>query len=606
MSRRIKLLSRISLNPGHKKQLERSVLHLNRIKPKLSSDWICATKVKNYILKDPYVDFLKIKTNKFGNDNFEKTHSFPNFLSKQGIKFEQEIIDFIRILLPTDDVVTIASNFDARDPIFYEKTKKMIKEKKIPVLYQPVLHNHTNKTFGIPDLLIRNDYLSKLFPMQNFDNIPKHLHYVIIDIKFSTLNVKSDNIHLLNQNNISFYKSQLCIYNEALGNVQGYKPKQAYILGRRFKSKTSFVNNPFYKLGTISFNGSDKKIISETKKAIKWIKRLKKYGNNWNVLPIPSVKELYPNMKQKSIGLSVSQLKNKLIDAKNLNEITMLWNCGIKHRNIAHKNNIFKWNDKKCNSKMLGFNETKTAEIIDRMIVLNRDFPTQFILYNKEELNIPKKDPNTMEFFFDFETVNDVLLDVSVPSNAKFTGNVIFMTGIGHMLNKKWNFKPFYTNDLSKIDEKQSIIKFFDYLKTFGNKKIVLYHWGSIENTQLKRIVIDNNINTSGIDYKLIDLCKIIKDNKIVFKDSFGFGLKSISKSMFDNGYMTEKIYWNKNTSISDGMSAMVNLIKCYKKSKENQSFKNIESLPIIKDIEQYNNSDCSTMECILKFIRTL
>ena len=85
-------------------------------------------------------------------------------------------------------------------------------------------------THGIIDLLVRSDYLHKLVdecPLtQDEIKIPNKLdtksyHYIVIDIKFSTLPLRSDGKHLLNSGSYPAYKAQCLIYTQAVGLIQG-------------------------------------------------------------------------------------------------------------------------------------------------------------------------------------------------------------------------------------------------------------------------------------------------------------------------------------------------------------------------------------------------
>ena len=60
-------------------------------------------------------------------------------------------------------------------------------------------------------------------------------HYVVIDIKFSTLPLRADGKHLLNSDKYPAYKAQCLIYRDAVGLIQGYTSQYAFILGRRWK-----------------------------------------------------------------------------------------------------------------------------------------------------------------------------------------------------------------------------------------------------------------------------------------------------------------------------------------------------------------------------------
>jgi hypothetical protein len=87
--------------------------------------------------------------------------------------------DIITIIPPDDNY----SNYKIRDPIYYYITKLMI-NKGVPFIYQGVLHDKNKKTYGAPDIIIKSNYINKIFKT----NITfKKICYYIIDIKNSII-----------------------------------------------------------------------------------------------------------------------------------------------------------------------------------------------------------------------------------------------------------------------------------------------------------------------------------------------------------------------------------------------------------------------------------
>jgi hypothetical protein len=71
-------------------------------------------------------------------------------------------------------------------------------ERGASVLYQAVLWDAENRTYGIPDLLVRSDELNRLFPgvitkgeatQSAKDLNSSSWHYRVVDIKFTTLDL---------------------------------------------------------------------------------------------------------------------------------------------------------------------------------------------------------------------------------------------------------------------------------------------------------------------------------------------------------------------------------------------------------------------------------
>ena len=171
---------------------------------------------------------------------------FNSFIQKKGIDFEKHVVNLIKEKFP---VVYVSEIYNIEN---VNKTIELIK-KGVPIIYSAPLCNKNNKTYGVADLLVRNDYLNKIIDNDVLIEDCDKKYYTVIDIKYCTLQLKSDGIHLQNNKKLRAYKSQILIYNEALGNIQGYTPRYAYILGRRWKytsKKIKYSNdNCFNKLG---------------------------------------------------------------------------------------------------------------------------------------------------------------------------------------------------------------------------------------------------------------------------------------------------------------------------------------------------------------------
>ena len=163
---------------------------------------IRATDLKNFMIKDPLVDFLKLK-----NPIQKSTNNFSSFIMKKGCDFETELIKYINI--NKHPVVSIDSNEQS-------DTIKLMKQ-GIPIIHSAPLKNRYNNTGGTADLLVRSDYLHKIVnesPLTEEEQkieSPKlgfPFHYVVIDIKFTTIPFKSDGRHILNSGMFPAYKSQ--------------------------------------------------------------------------------------------------------------------------------------------------------------------------------------------------------------------------------------------------------------------------------------------------------------------------------------------------------------------------------------------------------------
>ena len=423
--------------------------------------WISPTDLRHSIMNDPIVDVFELTM----QDQKDKMEDFDLFLIQKGKQFEKDIIHYIHTHYCP--VITLDGTFTN-----IKETISLIKNKTYPIIHNVPFRNTEDFTYGIIDLLVRNDIFKKIFP-----NIPietrKQKFYVVIDIKFSTLYLSSDGESLLNQKNQIFYKSQCFLYNQAIGKIQDYTPKSSYILGRRYsfrkKGKRIKITNCFAYLGTISFQHTKDKYEQQIKKIQEWIKTIKQNRFNLSIL--------YPNMKN-SIPEWNSLKKNH---AKQQEDITQLWNCNPKNRDNAHSHHIYKLSDKKLSSTILGINGSK-AHVIDSMLDINRQ-SRHLMLPRKITSDYGKwRQLDNSVAFCDFETINDLFDPLSlnrVPIHKSY--EIIFMIGLYYYdhVTQKWEYKSFCMDEISFENEKKICKEFSLFI---SSQKLILYGIGMQNN----------------------------------------------------------------------------------------------------------------------------
>lgn len=603
MKRKINLVydSCVAMNTRSKKPC--LIIPRDDTNVKTQKPWVSATKTYNFMVNDSIVDWFKIcgkRERSFSND-FENTNeTFSNFLMKKGVEFEKEIISFLK---QKHHVVTISQYYNV-DKV-HETISNM--KKGVPIIHSAPIFNKHNRTYGIIDLLIRSDYFEEVFNLSPINNRDKYIpspklltpfHYRVVDIKFSTLNLCANGINIRNSGKISAYKSQLCIYNNALSMIQGYKPTQAYLLGRRWEYTTKgqyyYNNSCLDRLGVIDFEGVDKSYIDSTKNAIRWYRNVLKYGIKWDILN-PTNHNMYPNMCVDS-GIWNSQ-KEKL--ANKLGDITMLWQCGVKHRKNAFKHGVKSWKDPKCNSEILGL-KGKYAKIVDEIIKINRDSsklisPQKICCEDYDWVSFSEND-----LFVDFETFNDICKPLNtIPMQDRF--EIIYMIGVGYIKNNKWNYISFTCDSPTNDSEYKIIDKFMKFVNSHSkNPRIIYWHaeksfWNrSYEKhfniSRTKQNYIYNNWQLDN----WFDLCNFFRTNSIVIKGCFGYGLKPISNQMRQYGMINTYM----DSECKNGMMAMIKAWRCYGTSQDPVN------APIMKDIVKYNEFDCKVLWDILTYLR--
>jgi hypothetical protein len=534
--------------------------------------------------------------------------SFHSFIMSKGVEFENIIMLELTKRVGSEHIVTVADFTQARSEVKYLETLYMM-QRGVPIIYQGVLRNYETKTFGMPDLIVRSDWVNKLTDTKAMSNEMMNLgspmfnhgyHYVIVDIKHSTLNLTANGKTLLNQRSIPAFKGQVYIYHKALAKIQRYEPSCAYLLGRRWKYTTCKKEykgyNAFERLGVIDFMGFDRQYISKTNDAVKWLRKVLTQGALWSVDPKPTVPELYPNMSNSYDGIW-HQRKSSL--AEQLEEITLLWNCGVRQRQLAHSAGIFSYHD--CTPEILGFKEKHSRYNILKMIIeVNKRDNTNLILPTKLTKNLHNwRTVSNVEYFVDFESLNDIGF---VPDIEESIIDTVFMIGVVRVTNGVLSYTSFVIDELTDTEENRIFNDFMNYIKLPNGEFPNIYVWGDFERINYEKRAEKYNWDNTIHPNKWINFIKIMKSEPIVIKGALNYGLKSIAKAMYSHKMIAT--IWPENSVCKNGLDAMIAAWNCSKISSELKV--PLSSVSTMGDIINYNRIDCQVVYEIMSYLRKI
>lgn len=575
--------------------------------------WISATHTRNYMRNDALVDWLK-HIHRTGIKGYTGAVSqrdpFPTFIMNKGVEFERNLVDYIRS--ERCDIVTVA---DKITPSTCRKTIRLMKE-GVPVLHSAPFVNYHTRTRGIIDLLVRSDCLGDLIDQNPLSpeqqtikapNLNGDYHYVVIDVKFSTLPLRADGTHLLNSDSFPAYKSQLYIYNQGIGEIQGYFSQCSYILGRRWRytSKKEKYHglNCLDRLGVVNFEGVDTEYVQRTKDAIQWLKDLRNHGRGWSVNP-PTRDELRPNM---CVDSGVWN-KTKHQIAIEIADVTQIWYCGVKHRNNALRQGIESWKDERCTSAAMGMNGIR-AVTIDKILDINRQDVDKIrpAIIESNTLDWKTCTNKTNEMFVDFETFCDVFSDQEKTDH-------IFMIGLWYRNDelqgsRRWEYKTFIAETADSRGEFDIMNKFTQFVnaRKVNGIEPKLWYWHAETMIWERALCRQYDAASSRHDYQALDhigrywdlsnwadLCKVFRNEPIVLKGCFKFGLKEVANAMRTHGMISAHI----ESKCDSGLTAAVKAWNAYQETDDPIND------PTIRDIAKYNEFDVKVLHEMLQYLR--
>jgi hypothetical protein len=584
------------------------------------NNYVSASSVINYLQNDCLLDWLKIRKELNVSD---KRWKEENFLCEQGNKFEKAVVEYLN--------QNVCQTVKVSDPLDWnekgvKKTLDLMKS-ATPIIYSAPVRSKNLKLFGTVDLLVRNDYLSKIFtdlvhPEEDIVNsiLPHNYYYLVVDIKWCTLPLRSNGEELLNTDRIPGYKGQLTVYNYCISEMQGFKPTKTYLLGRKYRYQKQGIikinNSPFERPGV--FNTNDKSFSFKVDKAIQWIRDLEKTGSVMTLNP-PVIPELYPNLGSKYYFSKKKEL------ALDVGDLSLLYGIKNKLKELSFSKKIFNFRDERFCGDILGLKDKK-LNILNNILKVNRlgkfkndKLYTSDLLKNVQNKYLPLKMKNNLynwksirnEIFVDFEKITDIIDDFSDISNHK-NMDTIFLIGVGWMENGIWNYTKFLAENLNKEGEYKIINNFLTFVREKNNPRIWYYF---AENKFWDRAIKKHGINISSresnlerrntdislVDFRTkntnqklewLDLRNVLLEEPFSLKGCYDYKLKSILEAMKDNDLIDLK----NNSEVKDGFTAMLNAYKYYQ--GENQD--------MMDEIIEYNKYDVKGMYQILKFIRKI
>lgn len=480
-----------------------------------------------------------------------------------------------------------------------------------PIIAGAVVRDPQLRTFGVADLLVRNDVLAELCA-DAFEGDPLELpviglshgrHYRVVEVKFQTLEILKNGDFTTGAGELDTL-AQTWIYNEALGRMQGYTPPAAYVVGRAWKQQVERGDRCWEKLGRIRHDvvlrGRGIDLRELVQQACAWVRRVRTEGAEWRVLPFPSVPELWPNMKSDQGGWH--DVKTRI--AKELADLTLLPRVGVTERARAHAAGITRWDDPRLDAAVFGLNAKETA-ILDAVLAVNRDSGPSLrparLRDGEWRIGAP------VEAYVDFEFLQD-LADDFTQFPRKGGQALIFQIGCGTYRDGAWRFRQFTVDDLSLEAEATMIDEWLLYVRSLCEatgselQDARLVHWSPAEQSNFERAY--HNARTRHPDHHWpelpwYDLLRdVIQAEPVVVKGAFSFSLKSIARSMRANGLIATD--WGEG--LADGAGAMAGAWNAAVEAKRRGVA--LSDTDTMREVARYNEVDCRVMAEILDYLR--
>ena len=590
----------------------------------MNSTWTSAHQIRHYIMDDPLLDWLELygESKDFTRDKVQPV--FLQYLSQQKNSFKNVVISDITKKIPnyieidvslpvrrrvafTIDAMYLEYDMILRGGVFFNSSQLSSQLSHLDPSSPssgkdlPSFRNDSIQRgwYGIPDILIKADKISKIFPNITLPE-GKVNSYIPVTIAYSTLRFsQTDNTRLLQNQKLRYYQAFSQLLQQACHHTnkdistdvpETFTDTCGILIGRstRRNNQWNYARIPY-----------EIDLLQKAIKGVTWIQHIQvSDASRWELYP-PSRPELYPNMRYCDEDYPWHETKK--IIAQKLNDITLLWQCGPQQRIVAHQKGIFNWNQIDDTEVQLSLS-AKKSQIIDKIISINRSSDDSRLMISPRKLknhqNIQQLQSLPLEFYVDFETVQEVD-ETDNPSTS--TQNFLFMIGCvsRYQINSRdyhCEYKSFMVRDLIRTEEQRITRDWIDYMshfqKIFPKCQPKIFHWSPAEPVIYQQLTSKWGQILPVLPF--VDLLQIFQKEPIVVRGAFSYSLKAVSRALYHHKYI--QTLWRDD--VVDGKDAMIRAWMCYQPEHSHQKKE------VLGNIEHYNYVDCKVMEEIVSFIR--
>jgi hypothetical protein len=596
----------------------------NTVLPTTDADWdewVAAGAIHSWARHDGILDWL----DRYGGERgyarddqragYDERFDFQRFLARQGQRFEAVVLADLerRIGLTRIDV----DRDDARSLAAAHATVAAM-DRGERVIAQGLFRDPQTRTYGRIDLLVRSDVLATLCPdafgEQDDPNVAAPAlhgsawHYRVVDIKFSTLDLLKDGA--LSASSDLGTCAQVWTYNQMLGRVQGFVAPFAYVLGRAWRQGNSDRGDTAWeRLARIPaemyVRSREAALADVVAEGATWIRRVRRDGAAWSIVPAPTIPELWPNMKNdRDHPWHVA--KREI--AEELRELTLMWRVNGSMRDRAREQGITTWDDPRLSAGLLGISGETNPALFDAMIAVNRETGPAVRPARIEADGGAWRERWPLELYVDFETVND-LNDDFATFPRKGGRSLIFQIGCGTYVDGRWDFAQFTTRSLTWDAEAEMIDTWLALVDELarraglaGASDARLFHWSAAET-----VFMEGAYNSARARhpergwpslgwYDILE--RIVHPTPVVVRGARSFGLKAVARAMKSHALIETE--WGEG--LADGTGAMAGAWAAADIAAKDGS--DMGTLELMQDVSRYNEIDCRVMAEVLDHLR--
>jgi len=304
------------------------------------------------------------------------------------------------------------------------------------------------------------------------------------------------------------------------------------------------------------------------------------------------------------------QTKTEL--GRQLADLTLLPRVTPEVRSQALAAGVSRWTDSRCSAAFLGITGAKNPGVVDAVITANHSAGTDPPVF-PDRVTVNEalwRQPATVEFYVDFETVSDMDDDFACfpePGGQP----LIFMIGCGQLVvgldGPKWTHRTFTVQALTLGEERRIIDEWLTHMRCVcmgagvALEEARLFHWSPAETsflTEAYNAAVTRH-QAGWPDLPWIDLLgRVVKEQPVTVRGAFGFGLKAVARALRSHGLIDT--IWPDGPP--DGLGAMVGAWWCHHEAERQGT--SMADFDLMNEIARYNEVDCRVMAETLYYLR--